>query len=111
MPQDPKKPDQFGPGLRDLTSELERMDEAVRRQGRDEDATMFDDDTHPKAYKGLQDPTEPVADSDGRMADLMSDTPPADQEDVDTGADPLLDRVDLQDSTPTVDITESDFEL
>lgn len=63
-----------------MMDELELSDLRVREAGIDEEQTMFDPETHPKAFKGMADPSEPTADHDGCECDVMLDTEPVELE-------------------------------
>lgn len=68
-PREHVEGDKLGP-----MDEIELMDFQVQKAAKDEEKTMFDDETHPKGFGGLEDPTEPIADDGGEKKDLMADT-------------------------------------
>lgn len=84
--------------------ELEVSDESVRLAAEDEDRTMFDPDTHPKAFLGLTDPSEPIADGDGNAFDIMADTDPVMVEVGETDRDPILEGLPELDDLASLDV-------
>jgi len=55
--------------------ELELAHQGLGLAAEDERKTCFDPESHPKSFDGLADPSEPIADSKGRLVDMQRDTP------------------------------------
>lgn len=91
----------------DPFAELEVADAQVEMAGVDEEMTMFDPDTHPKAHT-RDDPDEPVCDDCGELFDLMTDTGPID--DLTLGSDPGA-TGDLMIDSPAVEDELGGFEF
>jgi len=54
--------------------ELELAHQGLGLAAEDERKTCFDPESHPKGFDSLADPSEPIADSKGRLVDMQRDT-------------------------------------